>query len=92
MTEMESNAHWVIGMKVIDRQADPIIFRFERAMFNRDTVDVAITQHDWQAIGPFQSAGLLIDEYLTRYPEEQQRVGYRSLVACVFHALHLDRC
>jgi hypothetical protein len=91
MAAMESNARWVIGMKVVDRYADPILFRFERDMLDRDTVDVEISQHDWQAIGPFQSAGLLIDEYLKRYPEEAQRVGYRSLTACVFYALHLDR-
>ncbi|SNC67381.1 hypothetical protein SAMN06265337_1931 [Hymenobacter gelipurpurascens] len=87
----ESNARWLLGVHVVDRNADPIQFAFQRDMMDKDTVNIEISQHDWAQIGPFQSAGLLIDLYFDAYPEEVQRVGHRVVTSCVMRALALDR-
>lgn len=81
----------MLGVSVVDRHADPIQFAFQRALNHSDDVILEVSQHDWAQIGPFQSAGLLIDMYLEKYPEEAQRVGHRVITTCVLHALWLDR-
>ncbi|GAB3234918.1 hypothetical protein GCM10027346_24190 [Hymenobacter seoulensis] len=63
MYAFESNAKWLLTVKVVDRYADPLQFAFERGMFDQDTVHIEISQYGWAQIGPSQSAGLLIDRY-----------------------------
>ncbi|UOQ69556.1 hypothetical protein [Hymenobacter volaticus] len=86
---MESNARFVLGARVADATADPVVFHFQRDLFDTQPAQVIISRNAWQLLGPAQAAGYIIDRYLIENPEEEQRVGREVVTYCVRHALGL---
>lgn len=86
---MESNARFVLGARVADVTADPVVFHFQRDWLDAQPAQVAISRNAWQLLGPSQAAGYIVDRYLIENPAEEQRVGREMVTYCVRHALGL---
>ncbi|WP_375433860.1 hypothetical protein [uncultured Hymenobacter sp.] len=86
---MESNARFVLGAHVEDATADPVVFHFQRDLFDEQPAQVSISRNAWHLLGPSQAAGYIVDRYLIENPEEEQRVGREVVTYCVRNALGL---
>lgn len=86
---MESNVRFLLAAKLLDSNADPLVFEFQRDLFNDYPAQVSITRLGWQALSPSQAIGYVAERYLLENPEEEERVGRALIVYCVNRALGL---
>lgn len=79
----------LLGVHLLDATADPLVFVFQRDQQNRQPVQITISRHAWQLLGPSQAVRYLVERYLLEHPLEQARVGPGLVQFCVRYALEL---
>jgi len=84
---MDSNVRFLLGAKLLDSNADPLVFEFQRDFFNDYPAQVSITRLGWQALSPSQAIGYVAERYLLDHPEEEERVGRDLILFCINRAL-----
>jgi hypothetical protein len=67
----------------LDATSDPLVFAFQRDKANTHPVQILITRHAWQLLGPFQAMDYVVDRYLLEHPPEVGRVGRGLVSLCV---------
>jgi hypothetical protein len=83
------SVQFVLVARLLDAGADPLVFAFQRDLFNDFPAYVAISRLGWQAMGPSQAISYVVDRYLVEHPEEVERVGRQVVTHCVHQALGL---
>jgi hypothetical protein len=76
---MESNTRFIIGVNLQDPEADSCVFIFQQDLFGEDQVGMIVPRSQVQNVESTQLAGGIADYYLKRYPDEQERVGRKSV-------------
>jgi hypothetical protein len=79
----------LLGVHLLDPTADPLTFAFQRDKANTHPVQILITRHAWQLLGPSQAVDYVVDRYLLEHPPEVERVGRGLVSFCVRYALGL---
>lgn len=80
---------FVLAARLLDAGADPLVFEFQRDLFNEHPARVCISRLGWQALGPSQAISYVVSRYLLEHPEEKQRAGANLVAYCVHQALGL---
>lgn len=84
---MDSNVRFMLAARLVNGNADPLVFEFQRDLFNDNPAYVSISRLGWQALSPSQAIGYITDRYLLEHPEEEQRVGRTLITYCINQAL-----
>ncbi|RSK47553.1 hypothetical protein [Hymenobacter rigui] len=89
MIANNSSVQFVLAARLQDAGADPLVFAFQRDLFNDFPAYVSISRLGWQAMGPSQAISYVVDRYLMEQPDETERVGREAVTHCVHQALGL---
>lgn len=87
--EIQSNTQYPLAVKLVNANADPLVFEFRRGYFQDAPAHVCISRLGWHALNPSQAIGYVVDRYLLEHPEEEQRVGRGLVAGCVQKALDI---
>ena len=80
---MDSNVRFVLAARLVNGNADPLVFEFQRDLFNDSPAYVSISRLGWQALSPSQAIGYITDRYLLEHPEEEERVRRTLITYCI---------
>lgn len=84
---MESNAKFMIGVRLEEPTADPLSFLFQQDLLGEQTYAVRAPRRLLEMMGPIAFAEHLTDYYLQKYPAEAGRVGKDTLLRAVVRAM-----